>query len=133
MNFRIHVEDHLANEDQFMKIQALIEAKKQSLIDKQKKLKSVTKSNQFLNTVKEDYAKYYNVIVAQKQDQIKAISMLNEYIDDLASSGELNNHNIEDAKVEQMKLLREVRHIKKGLDSLSENTDHVTNELRKKI
>lgn len=133
MNFRIHVEDHLANEDQFMKIQALIEAKKQSLIDKQKKLKSVTKSNQFLNTVKEDYAKYYNVIVAQKQDQIKAISMLNEYIDDLASSGELNKHNIEDAKVEQMKLLREVRHIKKGLDSLSENTDHVTNELRKKI
>lgn len=133
MNFRIHVEDHLANEDQFMKIQALIEAKKQSLIDKQKKLKSVTKSNQFLNTVKEDYAKYYNVIIAQKQDQIKAISMLNEYIDDLASSGELNKHNIEDAKVEQMKLLREVNHIKKGLDSLSENTDHVTNELRKKI
>lgn len=133
MNFRIHVEDHLANEDQFMKIQALIEAKKQSLIDKQKKLKSVTKSNQFLNTVKEDYAKYYNVIIAQKQDQIKAISMLNEYIDDLASSGELNKHNIEDAKVEQMKLLREVNHIKKGLDSLSENTNHVTNELRKKI
>ncbi|MCJ7801772.1 MAG: hypothetical protein MUP82_05385 [Candidatus Marinimicrobia bacterium] len=133
MNFRIHVEDHLANEDQFVKIQALIEAKKQSLIDKQKKLKSVTKSNQFLNTVKEDYAKYYNVIIAQKQDQIKAISMLNEYIDDLASSGELNKHNIEDAKVEQMKLLREVNHIKKGLDSLSENTDHVTNELRKKI
>jgi flagellar biosynthesis chaperone FliJ len=133
MNFRIHVEDHLANEDQFVKIQALIEAKKQSLIDKQKKLKSVTKSNQFLNTVKEDYAKYYNVIIAQKQDQIKAISMLNEYIDDLASSGELNKHNIEDAKVEQMKLLREVNHIKKGLDSLSENTNHVTNELRKKI
>jgi hypothetical protein len=133
MNYRIEIGDHLANEDQFMKIQALIEAKRQSLLDKQKKLKTVTKTNEFLNSVKEDYVKYYNVIVAQKQDQIKAITMLNEYVEDLASSGELSANNIEDARVEQSKLLREVKQIKRGLDSLAMDTNHVTNELHKKI
>jgi hypothetical protein len=133
MNYRIEIGDHLANEDQFMKIQALIEAKRQSLLDKQKKFKTVTKTNEFLNSVKEDYVKYYNVIVAQKQDQIKAITMLNEYVEDLASSGELSANNIEDARVEQSKLLREVKQIKRGLDSLAMDTNHVTNELHKKI
>ena len=133
MNYRIEIGDHLANEDQFMKIQALIEAKRQSLLDKQKKLKTVTKTNEFLNSVKEDYVKYYNVIVAQKQDQIKAITMLNEYVEDLASSGELSANNIEDARVEQSKLLREVKQIKRGLDSLTMDTNHITNELHKKI
>ena len=116
-----------------MKIQALIEAKRQSLLDKQKKLKTVTKTNEFLNSVKEDYVKYYNVIVAQKQDQIKAITMLNEYVEDLASSGELSVNNIEDARVEQSKLLREVKQIKRGLDSLTMDTNHIANELHKKI
>jgi flagellar biosynthesis chaperone FliJ len=133
MNYRIEIGDHLANEDQFTKIQALIEAKRQSLLDKQKKFKTVTKTNEFLNSVKEDYVKYYNVIVAQKQDQIKAITMLNEYVEDLASSGELSANNIEDARVEQSKLLREVKQIKRGLDSLAMDTNHVTNELHKKI
>ena len=133
MNYRIEIGDHLANEDQFMKIQALIEAKRQSLLDKQKKLKTVTKTNEFLNSVKEDYVKYYNVIVAQKQDQIKAITMLNEYVEDLASSGELSVNNIEDARVEQSKLLREVKQIKRGLDSLTMDTNHIANELHKKI
>ena len=133
MNYRIEIGDHLANEDQFMKIQALIEAKRQSLLDKQKKFKTVTKTNEFLNSVKEDYVKYYNVIVAQKQDQIKAITMLNEYVEDLASSGELSANNIEDARVEQSKLLREVKQIKRGLDSLTTDTNHIANELHKKI
>lgn len=39
MNYRIEMGDHLANEDQFMKIQALIEAKRQSLLDKRKNSK----------------------------------------------------------------------------------------------
>jgi hypothetical protein len=59
--------------------------------------------------------------------------MLNEYIEDLASSGELSVNNIEDARVEQSKLLREVKQIKRGLDSLTMDTNHIANELHKKV
>jgi hypothetical protein len=121
------------NEEQFVKIQALIDAKKQFLIDKQKTLKKVTKTNHFLNVVRDDYNKYYQIIIQQKQDQIKAINMLNEYLDDLASSGELSKNNIEDSKVEQSKLLREIKHIKGGLDSLINDTEHINNLIEDKL
>ena len=42
-------------------------------------------------------------------------------------------NNIEDARVEQSKLLREVKQIKRGLDSLTTDTNHIANELHKKI
>ena len=132
MSYRVLVGEPLDNEDQFVKIQAVIDTKRQMLLDKQNLLKKATKTNHFLDTVKEDYITYYNFIAQQKQDQIKAIQMLNEYIDDLSSSGELSKHNMEDARVEQTKLLREIKKIQGGLDSLITSTKHITNELDNK-
>ena len=54
-------------DEQFMKIQQLIEAKRNMLINKQKKLRLVTKQNKFLDAVKSDYTKYYNYIAQQKR------------------------------------------------------------------
>lgn len=110
-------------DQRFIKIQELIEAKKESLIHKQKKLQSISKQNQFLESVKNDYQKYYQHIEQQKKDQIRALSVLDEYIKDLTVSGKLTKYNIEDAKEEQGRILREVKHIKRGLDKLiHENT-----------
>ena len=133
MSYRVLVGEPLDNEDQFVKIQAVIDTKRQMLLDKQNLLKKATKTNHFLDTVKEDYIQYYNFIAQQKQDQIKAIQMLNAYIDDLSSSGELSNHNIEDARVEQTKILREIKQIHREIDSLINSTNYISNELHKKI
>ena len=65
--------------------------------------------------------KYYNYISQQKKDQIRALQVLDEYINDLTISGKLTKHNIEDAKEEQKKILREVNYIKNGLDSIVDN------------
>jgi len=112
-------------EDKFLAIQELIDAKRQMLLNKQKKLRFVTKQNRFLDSVKNDYAKYYHYITEQKKDQIKALELLENYINDLTVSGKLSKHNIEDAKEEQSRILREVKSIKMGMDSLIEgNQDH---------
>ena len=50
-------------DDKFMHIQELIDAKKKFLINKQKKLKFITKQNKFLDAVKSDYQKYYGYII----------------------------------------------------------------------
>ena len=42
-------------DDQFIQLQEVIEAKKQMLIDKQKKLRFITQQNRFLEAVKNDY------------------------------------------------------------------------------
>lgn len=119
-------------DEQFMKIQELIDIKRQLLIDKQKKLRLITKQNKFLEEVRNDYSKYNNYIVQQKRDQIKALEALDEYIKDLTLSGKLTKHNIEDAKEEQIKILKEVKSIKENLDSIIDNVDDVQNVLNKK-
>lgn len=120
-------------DEQFMKIQQLIEAKRNMLINKQKKLRFVTKQNQFLDAVKSDYVKYYNYIAQQKREQIQALQVLKDYIKDLTDSGKLTKYNIEDAKEEQSKILKEVNSIKGNLDSIISNTKHINSALDDKM
>ena len=117
---------HLENRDQqLLQIENLIDAKRKMLIDKQKKFKNLTKQNEFLNDVKQDYNKYYGYIVKQKEDQMSALSLLNGYIKDLTISGTLSKNNIQDAKNEQNKILTEINSIKKGIDEIIKETGNI--------
>jgi hypothetical protein len=123
----------LARRDlEFMQIQRLIDAKKHFLNEKQKKLRFITKQNIFLEEVKNDYSKYYQVISKQKEDQIKALELINEYIHNLTMSGELSKQNIKDAKEEQKKILMELKSIKSGIDSMIDDTDDMQQTLQQK-
>jgi DNA repair exonuclease SbcCD ATPase subunit len=124
---------HLENRDQqLLQIENLIDAKRKMLIDKQKKFKNLTKQNEFLNEVKQDYNKYYGYIVKQKEDQMSALTMLNGYIKDLTISGTLSKNNIEDAKNEQQKILTEINSIKKGIDDIIKETGNINSAVKHK-
>ena len=110
------------NDYKLAHIEDLIESKRNMLLNKQKKIKFIIKHNSFLDAVKNDYITYYNYISQQKQDQIKALELLNQYIHDLSVSGELSNHDIENSKFEQQRILHEIQSIKKGLDDIIKNT-----------
>lgn len=114
------------NDDRFNQIQELIDAKRNMLINKQKKLCVISKQNKFLDVVKNDYKKFYEYISQQKKDQIRALEILDEYIKDLTLSGQLTKYNIEDAKEEQSKILKEVYLIKQSLDSLINKTEQLS-------
>lgn len=114
------------NDERFIQLQELIDAKREMLINKQKKLRFITKQNKFLDAVKNDYEKFYGYISQQKKDQIKALQILDEYIKDLTLSGKLTKHNIEDAKEEQSKILKEVNSIKESLDSIINQTEKLS-------
>jgi len=108
------------NDEKFMHIQEIIEAKKNMLLEKQKKLRFISKQNAFLNEVKNEYENYYGYIVQQKNDQIKALTILDNYIKQLTISGNLTKHNIEDAK-QVSNLFREV--YESALKGNSENLE----------
>ena len=117
---------NLENRDQqLLQIENLIDAKRKMLINKQKKFKNLTKQNEFLNEVKQDYNKYYGYIVKQKEDQMSALTLLNGYIKDLTISGTLSKNNIQDAKNEQNKILTEINSIKKGIDEIIKETGNI--------
>jgi len=125
---------HLEKRDQqLLQIENLIDAKRKMLLDKQKKFKNLSKQNEFLNDIKQDYNKYYGYIVKQKQDQMSALSMLNTYIKDLTVSGNLSKNNIDDAKNEQQKILTEINSIKKGIDDMIGGVDDISLQLGKNV
>lgn len=122
----------LRKDEQFMHIQNMIDAKKRMLLEKQKKIRQISKQNCFLDEVKNDYSKYYIYIQQQKKDQIKALEMLNNYVRDLEKTGKISEQNVNDAKEEQKKILHEMKLIKESLDKLMNDTEHLTNTLKDK-
>lgn len=119
-------------DDEFIQIQDLIEAKRNFLLEKQKKMRVLSKQNIFLQEVQRDYNKYYNYIAKQKEDQIYALELLKNYIQDLTQSGNLTKNNIQDAKEEQKKILGEIQNVRNGLDDLIKDTDYINLSLQKK-
>jgi hypothetical protein len=117
---------------QFLQIQNLIEVKEKMLHDKHKKIGIITQKNQFLDIVKNDYDKYYSYINQQKQEQIKALEILNNYINELTATSKLSKYNIEDANFEQQKILDEINLIKESLDNIVNDANEITHILNNK-
>jgi hypothetical protein len=120
------------NDEKLLQIEELIYAKRKMLLDKQQKIQLISKQNLFLDTVKSDYDMYCSYIIQQKREQMEALELLNKYIDDLTISGKLSQHNIEDAKFEQKKILNELNKIKKGLDRIIKNTNEIVVHVNEK-
>ena len=93
-----------------------------NILSERLKLEKLSKQNQFLERIKTDYLKYNNYITQQKREQIQAMELLNTYIKDLTETGQLTKQNMEDAKVEQDKIMNEVNSIKRNLDQLIDKT-----------
>ena len=109
MEIILPIQMDLASKDkQFMELQQLIELKRKMLLEKQIKYKKIVKQNHFLEEIKNDYSNYSDYIMKQKQEQIKALEILNNYVKDLTISGNLSKQNIKDAKYEQKKIVKEL-------------------------
>lgn len=110
---------NVAERDNYLnQIEQQIKMKRQLLLEKRKYLEENVKENNFLENVRNDYKKYHDFILKQKEDQIKSMQFLNQYIDDLMVSGKLTEHDIVNSKKEKQEIMSEVDKIKKDLDGL---------------
>jgi hypothetical protein len=119
----------LGQRDNYLsQIEQQIKNKRAFLLNKRDKLKHLSKENEFLVNVRNDYQNYHNIILKQKQDQIKSMELLNQYISDIMVSGKLTEQDIKNQKQERDMILREMDKIKKDLDGLIKtNGDIVEN------
>jgi hypothetical protein len=111
----------LAERDLYLvHIDTLMDEKRKMLLEKQKTLQQTAKENEYLEMVRNDYRKYYNHIVKQKEDQINAMNYLKQYIDEIIVNGKLTDMDLENAKMEQDELIQEMDNIKGKLDEIIE-------------
>jgi hypothetical protein len=120
----------LAERDTYiMKIEQQSEAKKKMLLEKHETIFKSIKFNNLLEDVRKDYQKYYDYIIEQKKQQLKALIILNNYINELTSNGNLSENNRKDAKIERRKILSEINEIKNNMDYFLKKLQKTTNEI----
>lgn len=119
----------LAERDLYLvHIETQMEDKRRMLLEKQRTLKQIARENEYLEMVRNDYKKYYNHIVKQKEDQIRAMNYLKQYVDEIMVSGKLTDTDLENAKLEQDELIQEMAQIKGGLDEIIQLQEDATDE-----
>jgi GTPase involved in cell partitioning and DNA repair len=99
-------------------IEREIKNKKRMLVKKKKDLEKKHKINEFLLTVKDDYSKYYNYILKEKQEQYNALVLLKEYMQDLIQTENLVDEQKRTAKYDQRDIMGEIDKVKAELDEL---------------
>ena len=111
----------LAERDlQLIQIEQEIKNKKKLLVKKKKELDKKHKLNEYLVDVKQDYTKYYDYIVGEKQQQYNALILLKEYMSDLMKTENLVDQQIRSVKHDQKDIIREIDKVKDELDELIE-------------
>ena len=108
-------------------IESQIEAKKNNLIKKQKTINKNIKFNRLLEHIRNDYQKYYDYIIQQKREQIQAMNILNNYIRELKTSGNLSENNIKDANYEEKKILNEIKQMEHNMNHLLKQLEQASN------
>lgn len=99
-------------------IETEIRNKKKLLIKKKKDLDKTHNLNDYLSGVNDDYSKYYDYILNEKQQQQDALILLKEYIDDLIKTEYLVDEQLRTAKHEQKDIINEIDKVKAELDEL---------------
>jgi len=109
----------LSDRDLFLyDIEEQIVVRRQLIIEKNKEIKKKEKVNHFLQDVANNYKKYYDYIIEERQQQYNSMKTLQSYLDDLMKTDKLANYELKQAKQDQKELLKEMDKIKLELDRL---------------
>jgi hypothetical protein len=113
MNFQLP----LAQRDlHLIQIEQEIKNKKNLLIKKKKDLDKRQNLNNYLDNVKDDYTKYYQYIIQEKQQQYDSLLLLKEYMNDLIKTENLVDEQLRTARYDQKDIIGEIDKVKAELD-----------------
>ena len=101
-------------------LQSKLEERRQILLEQHRNLKKTTKENEFLEEVAQDYNKYYGFIQKQKEDQIAAFELINDYLEKIISDSKITETSLRTAKQEQSQIIERINSIRKELEDIME-------------
>jgi len=88
------------------------------MFSKRRFLDETKKDNEYLEGVRKDYEKYRQYIARSKKQELDAMIMLKSYVDDIILNGNLINDDLNNAKLEKARIMKEINKIKQTLDEI---------------
>ena len=80
-------------------------------------LRHLEKENNLLEHVSSDYEKYYEFILSEKQAQLEAMKRIKQSLEDLIISGKLTDTDLENTRMEQRGIIKEMKSIREKLNT----------------
>ena len=100
--------------------QSKLEERRKILLEQHRNLKKTTKENEFLEEVAQDYNKYYGFIKKQKEEQIAALEIINNYLENIILESRFAETSLNEAKKEQSQIIERINNIRKELEDIME-------------
>ena len=114
-NLDTNLNKSLASRDlKLIQLDKEIQNKKKFILSKIKELESKKTENDHLETISDDYKKYFNHTVEQKEKEFNAMVKLNEYISKLVFEDPYAKYDQKEVQKEINKLKRELNDIHKS-------------------
>lgn len=99
-------------------LEKIINHKNKYLLEKRNEVNKKKSINKFLEGVHDDYNKYFKFISDQKEEQLRSLQLLNQYISSLAENQKIvENENLVLEKDRQI-ILTEIDAVKNELEQL---------------
>ena len=115
-----HLNHKLADRDlKLLQLDEEIRLKKALIFKKKLELEEKKGLNQYLEVVNDDYKKYFEGEVVKKKNELKAMTVLNDYISYLEDANHLIDNQLRTSKHDKKEILHEINKIKKDLDNLT--------------
>ena len=110
----------LATRDQVIELlQSEINKTQDTVLDYLEEAKNVQNENEFLEGVTNDYKRYHNYILAEKERECKQLEMLIGYLDKVLQEAGLSAEMANRARFQQNQILGEMDKIKGELDRIT--------------
>ena len=90
-----------------------------TVIDYLEEAKNVQNENAFLESVTNDYKRYHNYILSEKERERKQLEMLMDYLDKVLQEAGLSAEMANKARFQQNQILGEMDNIKGELDRIT--------------
>tara|TARA_B110000858_G_C17808895_1_gene479737 strand:- start:4884 stop:5234 length:351 start_codon:yes stop_codon:yes gene_type:complete len=92
--------------------------KKTVLVDHLERLEEEREETEFLNEIAEDYKKYNQFIIQQKQMQVKELMKILDYIDELTETQAVTKYTLNHTKNEQKRVIDEIKLLQSEMNKL---------------
>lgn len=117
-NLDVLLRDLSKRDEVLADLEAEMYAKRFLLIQKKKALDNSVKQNNHHHAVLADYNKFYDHIIKQNEEQQKVLEYINRYIGDIMDEGSMTDTQIQESKMQQEQILKEILKIKDNLDDI---------------
>jgi len=110
-------------DQQIHQLKAELEHRKKILCNKRVLLKKTVKDNIFLKDVANDYEKYNNYVINEKEKQIEYFKILNNYIQGITLDLNFTDNKLKESKEDQDNILKEISYLKDEIENLVDSSE----------